>query len=184
MIIGVTGTDGAGKGTLVDYLVSKKGFAHYSLREEIVKEIRQQGLPETRSQMRLTGNEMRKREGNGVLVVRALADIKEAGIKDAAIESIRALAEAKALKEAGGILLAIDADPKVRYERVQARRSSSDQVSFEEFLTQEALERNDPDPHGMQKTAVMKGATHTFFNNGSIDELNTAIEDFFKTDGV
>src|SRR3989344_3951257 len=39
MIIGVTGTNGAGKGTVVDYLVSKKGFKHYSAREFIVEEV-------------------------------------------------------------------------------------------------------------------------------------------------
>jgi dephospho-CoA kinase len=32
MIIGITGTDGAGKGAVVDYLVAQKGFTHYSGR--------------------------------------------------------------------------------------------------------------------------------------------------------
>lgn len=31
-IIGITGTMGAGKGTVVDYLVSNHGFKHYSAR--------------------------------------------------------------------------------------------------------------------------------------------------------
>ena len=32
IIIGITGTLGAGKGTIVDYLVKQKGFVHYSVR--------------------------------------------------------------------------------------------------------------------------------------------------------
>lgn len=37
-IIGITGTLGAGKGTIVEYLKDKKGFAHFSVRE-FLKEI-------------------------------------------------------------------------------------------------------------------------------------------------
>ena len=31
MIIGITGTNGAGKGVVVQYLVKQKGFTHYSV---------------------------------------------------------------------------------------------------------------------------------------------------------
>ena len=36
-IIGITGTLGAGKGTIVDYLVQKKGYVHYSVRSFIAE---------------------------------------------------------------------------------------------------------------------------------------------------
>lgn len=39
LIIGITGTIGAGKGTVSDYLVNKKGFKHFSVREFLIKEI-------------------------------------------------------------------------------------------------------------------------------------------------
>jgi len=184
MLIGVTGTDGAGKGTLVEYLVKEKGFVHYSSRAEIVKEIRRLGLPEKRAQMRLTANSMRKKEGNEVLVARALEAIERDGAERAIVESIRALAEVELLEKAGGILLAVDANPQVRYQRVQERRSTSDQVTFETFLAHEELERNDPDPHGMQKAAVIERATHTFMNNGTKEELSTAIAEFLSAHGV
>ena len=40
IIIGITGTLGAGKGTIVEYLVGKKGFKHYSVRELLSEIIR------------------------------------------------------------------------------------------------------------------------------------------------
>ena len=42
MIIGITGTDGSGKGTVVDYLVEQKGFKHYSARAIFEEEIARQ----------------------------------------------------------------------------------------------------------------------------------------------
>lgn len=181
MIIGITGTDGAGKGAAVAYLVKQKGFTHYSSRDFIVTEIKRQGLPIDRNQMRLTANEMRAAEGNEFVVRRAYEQAQTEGSTNVVIESVRALAEAEFLKQQEGVLLAIDAPPELRYERVQKRRSASDQVSFEQFLTHEALEKNDPDPHGMQKAKVMEIADWTIMNDGTMDDLHTQIESFLAT---
>ncbi|MBR5146904.1 MAG: AAA family ATPase, partial [Bacteroidales bacterium] len=43
-IIGITGTIGAGKGTIVDYLVKEKGYVHYSVREFLAEEVKKRGL--------------------------------------------------------------------------------------------------------------------------------------------
>lgn len=178
MIIGITGSDGAGKGTVVEYLTEAHGYAHYSSRSFILEHIARQGLEPTRNQMRLTANELRKEFGNDFVVRQAYDAAERDGVAHAVIESIRALAEAEFLAAQGGVLLAVDADPEIRYERVQARRSESDQVSYEEFLRHEELERNDPDPNGMQKAAVMERADHTIMNDGSLGELTAAVDDF------
>ena len=94
---------------------------------------------------------------------------------------MRAPAEAEYLKSQGGILLAVDADQELRYERVQSRRSETDQVTFEEFSAQEALENNDPDPNGMHKLKVIEMADYVIMNNGSIEDLHTEVEKFLKT---
>ena len=57
--IGITGTLGAGKGTIVDYLVKEKGFVHFSVRDFITKEIERRGLPVNRDTMTLVGNDLR-----------------------------------------------------------------------------------------------------------------------------
>lgn len=114
MIIGITGTDGAGKGTVVSYL-TKKGFAHYSSREFIVAEIMRQGLEVNRNQMRLTANEMRAKHGNEFVVKQAFEKARLEGKKNVVIESVRALAEEQFLKANGGILLAVDASVQLRF---------------------------------------------------------------------
>ena len=181
MVLGVTGTDGAGKGTVVDYLVTHKGFTHYSSREFIVAEIERQGLPVTRNQMRLTGNELRALHGDEAVIKQAYLRAQQENKRNVVIESLRATAEVVYLKNQGGVLLAVDADSKLRYQRVQKRRSASDQVSFEQFLAHEELERNDPDPHGMQKAKVMAMADFTIKNDDTLEALHTCIEEFLKT---
>ena len=180
MIIGITGTDGSGKGTVVDYLVSQLGFVHYSSRDLIMQEIEKRGLVPNRANARLVGNALRAEYGPGVIVTKALQKIENDRVEKAVIESIRAIKEAEALKAAGGILLAVDAPAEVRYERILRRGSMTDQVSFSDFQQQEALEMDDPDPNGMQKAKVMKMADQTIFNNCTIEELQTIIDQFLK----
>lgn len=179
MILGITGTDGAGKGTVVEYIVSEKGFTHYSARTLLIEELEKRGLPVDRNQMRLVANDLRAQYGNDYVVQFYLERAQLSPSVNIVIESIRTLDEAKTLRAAGGILVAVDADQKIRYERVQARRSESDKVSFEQFVEHEALEMNDPDPHGMQKAKVIARADYVIMNNGTFDELRQEVERVF-----
>lgn len=181
MLLGVTGTDGAGKGTVVRYLVREHGFVHYPARDVIVAEIKRRALPVDRATMRLVANDLRKQYGDDYIVAHYLQQYQTEQPAKAVIESIRTLAEAESLKAAGGYLLAVDAAPKVRYERIVRRGSASDHVTYEEFLAQEQLEMEDPDPHGMQKGAVMAMADHTVANNNSIPAANRDVTRWLMT---
>jgi dephospho-CoA kinase len=180
MLIGVTGTDGSGKGTVVNYLTEYKGCTHYSARAIWMEEFKRRGTEPSRANMRLVANELRKEHGNDFVVTHYLKQIEQNTPACAIIESIRAVAEAETLKAHGGVLIAVDADQHIRYGRVQARRSESDQVSFEEFKAHEELESNDPDPHGMQKRKVIAMADYTIFNNGTFEALAQEIESIWN----
>lgn len=183
MIIGVTGTDGAGKGAAVDFLVRKRSCTHYSSRQVIEAEVVARGLESNRQQLRLVANDLRAQYGNDVLVARALKQIGVDQVSCAVIESVRTLAEAETLRDAGGVLLAIDADPKERYRRISGRKSATDNISYEDFLAQEKIEMNDADPHGMQKAAVIKSADYTIMNNGSLRALWQKMNAFMRQYG-
>ena len=51
IIIGITGTLGSGKGTIVEYLVQKRGFRHYSVREYLLEIIRKAGMSPIRTRI-------------------------------------------------------------------------------------------------------------------------------------
>lgn len=181
MIIGITGTDGAGKGTVVEYLTHEKSFKHYSARNFIVAEINRQGLPVDRNQMRLTGNILREQHGNEFVIKQAYERAKTNGDENVVLESVRAVAEAKYLKQQGGILLAVDADLKIRYNRVQERRSESDRVTFAEFVEQDDAEKISTKASEQSKFEVMQMADHTIQNDGTIEELHAKVEQWLQS---
>lgn len=183
MLIGITGTDGAGKGLVVEYLIESHNFTHYSSRELIMEEIARLGLEPVRANLAVVGNKMRTEQGEDVIVKTALEKAKQAGVERVIIESIRAEQEAVTLQKAGGILLAVDAPVLVRYERIVGRGTATDKVSLEEFKQQEELEMNDQRPGGMQKAKVMQMADYTISNDSTIAKLREKIEELLREVG-
>ena len=175
MILGITGTNGAGKGTVVEYLKTK-GFEHFSARALLVEEIERRGLPVDRTSMREVGNELRKTYGPAYIIETLYARAKEAG-GDALVESVRAVAEARFLKEQGARIIAVDADRKSRYERIVARGTATDTLSFEEFCKQEDREMNAPDEWDMNVFGVMARADYTITNDGTVEELRAKVDE-------
>jgi len=178
MIVGITGTNGAGKGTVVDYLVEQRGFAHYSVREFLIEEIERRGLPVDRSAMRDVANELRREHGPAYVVQTLFERAKAAG-KDAVIESIRAVGEAEFLQSVGAKIVAVDADKPIRYDRAITRGSHTDKVTFEEFVLQEDREMAGTEPWDMNINGVMQMADIRIENNGSLEKLHQQIENLF-----
>lgn len=178
MIIGITGTNGSGKGTVVEYL-ERKGFTHYSIREEIVAEIQRRGLPVDRPHMNVIGTELREEKSPTYFTDLFIKRATQEGNKNFLIESIRTVAEAENIKRHGGIIIATDADEPVRYERIVHRGTSTDTLSLDEFREQEAREMTSEDPNNPSKMnvrGVMKMADYAIRNDGSLDELWAQID--------
>lgn len=182
IIIGITGTIGAGKGTVVEYLKDKYGFKHYSASDYLKQEIARRGIEENRDNMRIVGNDLRASHQPSYVIEQlynqALNDSKDNGNLKAIIESIRSLGEIKFLKSQQNsfVLLGVDADPKIRYERIVKRKSSKDQVTFEEFLEDEQVEKDTVNPSGMNLPGCMALADYIVNNNGNLEDLHKAVD--------
>ncbi len=178
MIIGITGTLGAGKGTVVEYLKTK-GFRHFSARSFFVEEINKRGLPVNRDTMVEVANDLRAKNGPGYFTQEAM---KRAGAEggDVVIESIRSLGEAQYLKEHGAALWAVDADIKSRYERITLRASETDKISFEKFAADEQKEMHNDDPTKQNIAGVIAMSDAVLMNDATQEELFAQVEEALK----
>lgn len=177
MLIGITGSFGAGKGCVSDYLVNQKGFAHFSARAFITEEIIRRGLDINRDVTTIVANDLRK-QGGPTYIFEQLVRQAEAHGGDAVVESVRAVAEAKYIKQKGGVVLGVDADPQIRYERIVKRGSETDHVSFEEWHEQELRESNPDDPTKQDIFGALKASDYIILNTDSLESLETEVEKF------
>lgn len=179
MIIGLTGSFGAGKGWVADYLVKQKNFKHFSARTFIIAEIEKRGLTINRDSMTVVANDLRKNYGP-TYIFEQLTSLAKEQSGDFVIESIRAVAEARYLKKQGGIVLGIDAKPEIRYERIKRRGNETDQVSFAKWQEQEKAESNPDDPTKQDIFGALRESDIIISNDGNIKELTQKVEDFLS----
>ena len=173
MIIGVTGSYGSGKDTAVEFF-KQRGFVHFSLSEILREELTKEGLELTRENQIDKGNQLRKEFGNGILARRIIEKLDNS--KDYVLSSIRNSGEIEELKKATKefLLINLDAEPLLRFQRTQQRHTSTiDPKIFEQFLENEKRESVSSDGAGQELKKCAEMADVTVANNGSV-------EDFYK----
>ncbi|MBL7790279.1 MAG: AAA family ATPase [Chitinophagales bacterium] len=176
-IIGITGTIGAGKGTVVEYLVAKYKFKHYSVRNYLTRILEAQGLEPNRDHLTELANALRAKNNSPSFIIEEL--YKEATLDggNAIIESIRTTGEIEKLKSFGNfILLAVDADQDVRYQRAFARKSPTDKISFEKFQADEAREMTSNNPNNQNLSSCIQMADCIILNNKGLVELHENVD--------
>ncbi len=179
LIIGITGTYGAGKGTVVEYLKTK-GFEHYSVSGYLLELVEEAGWGKNRDSLIKMGNELRKKYGPGYTVEQLYLKAEKIG-NNTIIESIRTMGEIESLRSYGNFfLVGVDADRKLRYDRAQIRQSLKDSVSYEDFCKSEDNESVSNDTGVQNLAKCMEAADYRIENNGSIEDLNKKIDEFIE----
>ena len=172
-LIGLTGTNGAGKGEAASFFV-EKGYAYFSLSDLIREELQKRNMPLTRDNLIRTGNEMRKRTTPDILARLAAKKIR----RNTVIDSIRNPKEIAYFQTLENFtLLAIDAPPELRFERVKKRGRDESAANLSEFLAKEKEEMGTGE--GRQQLLIcMDMADHRITNDGTLEELREKLEKF------
>ena len=181
MIIGITGTYRAGKGTVAEYLVAQKKFKHYSVSKYIERRLREKGIQNIgRDELIAEGNEIRKNFGADFIVRKLYEEAEKEG-GNIIIESIRCPSEAEFIKsQKNGVLLAVDADTLLRYRRAQVANTLKDGVDFRKFILQELKESSSESPNEQNLLRCIQMADIKIMNNGSEWDLYHEVEKELK----
>ena len=174
MIIGLTGENCAGKGTVADYL-KKKGFYYLSLSDVIREELKVEGKEITRDSLVEKGNKMRTEFGPAIMAVKTIAKIQKD--KNYVIDSIRNAAEATELKKLPDFFLVhITAPPDVRYTRMHARNREYDPRTFETFMELEKLEKKNTDENKQSIVDAVAKADLKISNSATLMDLYEKVD--------
>ncbi len=178
IIIGLTGENCAGKGTVADYL-AKKGFYYYSLSDVIREELASAGKEIIRETLIAKGNELRKNFGSDILAKRTIDKLQDD--RNYVIDSIRNPAEAKALLATGKMTLVyVTASPEKRFSRMKQRKREGDPRSYEAFRIIDKVEMDGKDEFGQKLVEVFPLATKKIENAGSFKDLYSAVDEILS----
>ena len=173
MIVGLTGRNGAGKGTVANWL-TERGFGYSSLSDVIRTDLADRGLEASRDNLIAAGRRLRREGGPGVLAERILATI--APNTNYIVDSVRNPVEVEVLRRSPGfVLIEVTADEQVRYQRMVARNRGGDASSFEEFRRHELAELHDTDSAAQRLVATAELADVVVDNNGDMEALAAAL---------
>lgn len=179
IIIGITGTLGAGKGTVVEYLVSRYGFKNFAVSDTFLAgEAVKRGIQPTRIARRDIANEYRAL--GPTKLMEAVYEMAKSSIdagENVIIEPQHTAAEVKFIQSIGGIELSIDANLKTRYERIVKRGSDKDKVGYEEFEKEQIREMASEDPNLNNLGAAIAVANFLLTNDGTLEDLHKQVDD-------
>jgi dCMP deaminase len=173
-LIGLTGTNGAGKGEVAKYFVHK-GYQYFSLSDWLREELKKRGQPVSRDNLIKLGNELRRLEGADILARRVMEKIKESK-GPAVIDSIRNPAEILYFRKQGSFLLiAVDAPVELRFARVQGRGRDESAQTLKEFVAKEKEEMSEAS-EAQQLQKCLEMADIRIWNDGSLAALYAQLE--------
>ncbi len=182
MIIGITGSIGGGKGTVVEYLLSKQRFTHYSSSDLLTRILEERGEVVDRDGMNRVANELRAKNPAGVPAENYARYEAEDGESDVIFESIHSVPEADFIKSVGGIIIGVTANSDIRYERILGRRSVKDDVTKEKFIEQQLREeKGSDDPNKSNIFNTLAEADFLIENNGTLEDLRAQIDQILNT---
>lgn len=170
-IIGIIGTIRSGKDTVGEYIAKKFGIPVYQISFPLKEICRESGIDPVRENLIALGTRLAKEHGDGYLAEYLLQHSPERFI----ITGMRQLGQIAVLKTSSKFLLiSVDADPQLRFERGELDPKPGEASSIEEFIDRETAENSPPNAQRLFECMAM--ADYHISNEGSLEELYVKVD--------
>lgn len=179
MILGLAGTIGAGKGTVVEYLKSK-GFTQYSSSKLLGELVEKEGNPKIRDFLSPMATRLQQEYPGGVVEKNYHEKYLQEKPENAIFEALHRQSEANFVRSIGGFIIGVDADLETRFKRTQLRKESEkDEGDFEYFKKQAQIEDEGGGDASRDNNirAVINSADAVVINDGTVEELHKKIDE-------
>ena len=177
LILGIVGEIAAGKTTGTEYLRDKHGAVSFRFSDMLRDVAKRVHLEPTRGNLQLLSTVLRQNFGEDLMSKVLAADVSEATDHFIITEGVRRPSDVTYLKNLPGFkILALTAEPRLRFERLQNRAENSDDGSktWEQFLADSNQESEE------KIKEIMGEADVTVENGGTKEELFEKIEQIIQ----
>jgi dephospho-CoA kinase len=174
IIIGLVGSLASGKETVKRYLAEKYNSKDCKFSAILRDVLARVDVINSRENVQKISTVLRANFGENLLAKAIAKDASKLDADIVVIDGVRRFTDIEHLNELPNfILVKIDADPKIRYERMKLRNENAgdDKKTFEEFLQDHEAEADKQIPE------VMKTAKFSIENSGSFEELYKQVDE-------
>lgn len=170
-IIGLAGTNGSGKDTVAHMLEEKHGYLFADATTMLGNELTRRGLSHERVNKAALSAEWRREYGMGVIVDKAIELFKAGDYKGIIVGSLRHPGEADRVHELGGKVLWVDADQRIRFNRINdgSRGRVEDNKTYDEFVREEEREMSQSGDAATLNMGAVKSRSDIFLINDGND---------------
>ncbi|MBA4319947.1 MAG: hypothetical protein C0412_16225 [Flavobacterium sp.] len=175
IILGLVGQIACGKEAVKKYIAKKYNTQDCRFSTPLRDVVKRLDIPESRENLQKISTILRAGFGEDLLAKVIAIDASKLDSKIVVIDGVRRMADIKYLKELPNFyLIKVDADPKIRYERMKVRNENAGDKdkTFKQFIEDQNSEAEKEIP------MVMDYAKISINNNGTPEEL------YFQTDKI
>lgn len=172
-IIGLVGPIASGKETVKQYLIKKYNAEDCKFSTVLRDVLKRISVPVSRENLQKLSTILREAFGEDLLARSIAGEVSKLNAEIIVIDGVRRPTDIKYLKELPNfILLKIDANPKIRYERLILRNENNgdDKKTYEQFLKDHEAEADKLVPQ------VMAEAKWALDNSGTFEDLYKQID--------
>lgn len=173
VILGIVGPIASGKGTLKKYLEEKYSAQDCRYSTMLRDVLSRLDISNSRENMQLVSTILRQNFGEDLMAKVIVKDAKKIDSDIVVIDGVRRLADIKYLAEMDNFyLVAIEADPKLRHERLLKRNENEGDKNknYEQFLKDHEAEAE------CQVPIVMTKASFKLSNDGDLKAFYLQID--------